>query len=590
MSKLSPAQELAAHQRGHMLVAACPGAGKTTVLKHRAETLLRSTPDARVAAVTFTAEAAASLKSRIIDQYPPAKALIEAGTFHSLCGAQLRRAGQHKTLITEGKSAVWIRMAMGDCPLGTDGLDLGDIQMQIQAWQRELNPELPSIESSAAAWIYDHYTRQKAKNGVRDFGDLITDAVLGMRNGTVPPLDVAFMLVDEFQDSDNMQLEWVLEHARRGVEVTIVGDDDQAIYGWRGSLGYEGMLRFQRETRAALVTLDRTFRCTVDVLKPAAVLIGHNVARVPKKLVTSNPDPGQVRVRTFADREGEVLAIIKAIRDGGDPESWCVIARTNGLLDELEARIASHDFPYTRSGGRSFWDQKAPGMLLSMASSLANRDMMGLGDLMQHAKVRPAVLNELSDRVRFDAPGSLDRFLGAPPPRSCSANDRQLLTHLQTQVRQWDRLGATASGLPLALNGMALAIHKVYPWRGTEHAEAGKRLAQAAESIGGMKGSLSQRLKSMAHGKKRETKGASLLTMHASKGLEFDHVWLMGVEDGTLPSARDGADTDEERRLLYVGITRAKGDLTLSYSLERGPSKFLRESRLLGSDLLADVA
>src|SRR5690606_35191870 len=118
-------------------------------------------------------------------------------------------------------------------------------------------------------------------------------------------------------------------------------------------------------TKAALVTLDRTFRCTVDVLKPAAVLIGHKVARVPKKLVTSNPDAGQVSVRTFADREGEVEAIIRAIRDSSDPDSWCVIARTNGLLDELEARIGSDDFPYTRSGGRSFWDQKAPGMLLS---------------------------------------------------------------------------------------------------------------------------------------------------------------------------------------------------------------------------------
>jgi len=569
-----------------MLVAACPGAGKTTVLKHRAENLLRTNPGIRLAAVTFTAEAAASLKQRIIEQYPPAKSVVDAGTFHSLCGAQLRKAGQHKPLIGEAKSAMWIRLAIEECPLKEEGFDVAAAQQVIQAWQRETNPDIPSTESSAAAWVYERYNQMKAKNGVRDFGDLILDAVLGMRNGSVPPLDIGFMLVDEFQDTDNMQLEWVLEHAGRGVEVTIVGDDDQAIYGWRGSLGYEGMLRFQREADATLITLDRTFRCTLDVLRPAAVLIGHNTARVAKKLVTSNPNAGQVRVRTFADREEEVLAIIKAIVDSGRPDSWAVIARTNALLDELESRIPADAFDFTRSGGRSFWEQRAPGMLLSLASSMANRDMMGLGELMQQARVRSSTLDALSERVRFDAAGALDRFLSSPPPRSCSSNDRQLITHLQMQARQWDTLSSNAGGLRLALAGMAQAIHKVYPWRPADFDEAGKRLAHAADSLGSMEGSLQQRVNAMGRRSKREAKGVSLLTMHASKGLEFDHVWIMGVEEGVLPSIREGSDIEEERRLLYVGITRAKDDLTLSYSLDRAPSKFLREARLLGVDLL----
>lgn len=586
MSKLSPAQELAATKRGAMLVAACPGAGKTTVLKHRAEILLQSNPGSRLAAVTFTAEAAASLKLRITQQYPPAKSKVDAGTFHSLCGAQLRRAGQHKPLIGEAKSAMWIRLAIEECPIKEDGFDVAEAQEAIQAWQREISPDIPSPNSSAAAWVFERYTQMKAKNGVRDFGDLILDAVLGMRNDTVPVLDVAFMLVDEFQDTDNMQLEWVLEHSRRGIEVTIVGDDDQAIYGWRGSLGYEGMLRFQSEAEASLVTLDRTFRCTLDVLRPAAILINHNTARVAKKLVTSNPNTGTVQVRTFADREEEVTAIIRAISASDQPESWAVIARTNALLDELESRIPADAFAFTRSGGRSFWEQRAPSMLLSMAASMANRDMMGIGELLQHARVRSSTLDALSERVRFDARGALDRFLSAGPPKSCSSNDRHLIKHLQAQARQWDSLSTNPGGMRLALNGMAQAIHKVYPWRTADHDEAGKRLAHAAESLGSMNGSLQQRVNAMSRRSKRETKGASLLTMHASKGLEFDHVWIMGVEEGVLPSVRDGSDIEEERRLLYVGITRAKDDLTLSYTLDRAPSKFLREARLLGVDLL----
>nr|WP_255683395.1 3'-5' exonuclease [Luteimonas sp. MHLX1A] len=104
-----------------------------------------------------------------------------------------------------------------------------------------------------------------------------------------------------------------------------------------------------------------------------------------------------------------------------------------------------------------------------------------------------------------------------------------------------------------------------------------------------MNGSLSQRLRALAASKKKTggSDSVSLLTMHASKGLEFERVWIVGVEDGVLPSTRDGSDIDEERRLLYVGITRAMTDVTLSYSLERGPSRFLKEARLIGSDLLA---
>jgi Superfamily I DNA and RNA helicases len=394
VSRLSPAQELAATQPGCMLVAACPGAGKTTVLSYRAENRLRSKPGARLAAVTFTAEAAASLKARIIKKYPEAAKLVDTGTFHSLCMVQLRRAGAAKPLIGEGKSAMWIRLAMEACPMQEAGLDLAACQAKIQEWQRITSEPIPGPDSGMAAWVHHHYAEQKRKHGVRDFGDLILDAVIGMRSGTVEPLDVGFMLVDEFQDTDNMQLEWVLEHARRGVEVTIVGDDDQAIYGWRGSLGYEGMMRFQREAQAAMVTLDRTFRCTVDVLRPAAVLISHNTARVAKKLVTSNPDSGKVRVRAFEDRDKEVSGILSMIRTAENPDECCVIARTNGLLDEVETRLSQQGIPYSRSGGRSFWDQKAPGMLMSLASSMARRDMLGVGELLQHAKVRRSTLDE----------------------------------------------------------------------------------------------------------------------------------------------------------------------------------------------------
>lgn len=588
MSALSPAQEMAATHRGHLLVAACPGAGKTTVLKYRAENLLRGSDRSRLAAVTFTSEAAASLKSRIIQQFPAAKPRVLAGTFHNLCGQQLKRAGQDMSLLNEPKSLREIGLLLDKCPLPHDGITSQDAAAQIQAWQRELDAPVPGELESPMAWVYHGYTRSKATRRVRDFGDLILHAVQGMRSGEVPPLDVQFMLVDEFQDTDGMQLEWVLAHARNGTQVTIVGDDDQSIYGWRGSLGYDGMLRFQRETDATLVTLDRTFRCTVPVLKPAAVLIGHNLARVPKQLVTSNGNPGKAQVRTFEDRDAEVQGIVRAIMDSGDGGKWGVIARTNALLDGVEASLARHGMPYTRSGGRSFWDQKAPSLLMGMAQSLSNRDMEGIGELIRHARVRPQTLDEMCSTLKFGKSGSLEQFVDTGLPRSTSRNDRVVLQHFQNQARQWMKLTDTPNGVQLALNGMALSIQKMYPWRGNEAQESPRRLAQAAASIGQMNGSLSQRLRALSSSRKQaDGEGStSLLTMHASKGLEFEHVWIVGVEDGVIPSARDGSDMDEERRLLYVGITRAMSEVTLSYTLERGASRFLKEARLLGSDLL----
>ena len=579
---------MAATHRGHLLVAACPGAGKTTVLKFRAENLLRDAPNSRLAAVTFTSEAAASLRDRIIKQFPASRSRVQAGTFHNLCRQQLKAAGKDMVLMNEPKSMREIGLLLEKCPHNREGITSQDAAAQIQAWQRDIDADIPEEGETALAWVYHKYTASKASRRVRDFGDLILHAVVGMRSGDVAPLDVDFMLVDEFQDTDGMQLEWVLAHARNGTQVTIVGDDDQSIYGWRGSLGYDGMLRFQRATEATLVTLDRTFRCTVPVLKPAAVLIGHNLSRVPKQLVTSNTAPGVATVRTFEDRDAEVAGIIRAIQSTPDYGKWAVIARTNALLDGVESSLARHGIPYTRSGGRSFWDQKAPSLLMGMAQSLASRDMEGVGELLRHARVKPQTIDDLSSTLKFGRPGSLEEFVKGGLPRSTSRNDRVVLQHFQDRARDWMKLSESSTGVQLALNGMALSIQKMYPWKGKEAEETPRRLAQAAASIGQMNGSLSQRLRALsASNKKTDTEDSvSLLTMHASKGLEFERVWIIGAEDGVLPSTRDGSDLDEERRLLYVGITRAMNDVTLSYSLERGPSRFLKEARLIGSDLL----
>lgn len=569
-----------------MVIAACPGSGKTTVLKFRAEHLLKSEPGSRLAAVTFTKDAADSLKERIVKQYPQAAKLLDAGTFHSLCMSQLKAAGIKVNLINDGYAARMLREIISQCPHADPSTKYDDYLAAIEQWQRDVNPIVPPAESSALGFVYRKYMERKRANGVMDFGDLLREATIGMQSGKIAPLKVRFMLVDEFQDTDGMQLAWVLEHVKRGVDVTIVGDDDQSIYGFRGSLGYAGMMQFQEATGGQMINLDRTYRCALQVLQPAAVLIANNTARVPKRLITGSTEKGVVRVRPFEDRFAEADAAIEAILESGDPNSWGVLARTNAQLEIFESRIVNR-FPFNRKGGSSFWDLKAPSLLLSVVESIAGRNMLGISELLTMGGVSPNAINQITKEFNFEAPGALDRFCKMRLPQS-GTNSRDFLSSMQDQVSQWRDMFQSRSQaeLKLALGGIAQSILKYGKWKTGDLVETQSRLSNACSSIASLNETIDQRLRTLTQKPEQDLgKGTSLMTLHSSKGLEFDRVWILGCDKDTIPSTRDGTDVQEERRLMYVGITRARADLTLSYSLENGHSQFLTECGLVGTTL-----
>lgn len=578
---LSPAQKVASTEPGHVVIAACPGSGKTTVLKFRAQFLLENDPQARLAAVTFTKEAANSLKERIANQYPSGAKRVEAGTFHSLCITQLKLSGMAPKIVEPGSAVGMIKRAISSCPHADPTLEYDDYVQAIEAWQREVAPAVPPAETSALAYVYREYGKLKRQQGLVDFGDLIRDAVIGMQNGKVKPLAVKYMLADEFQDTDAMQLQWVLEHAKAGVQVTIVGDDDQAIYGFRGSLGYNGMMEFQEKTGATLINLDRTYRCPVQVLKPAALLISNNTARLPKQLATACPTAGEVRVRSFEDRGEEAKAVLEMIKQTGEPEKWGVLARTNAQLDEIDALAAGYEVPVVRKKTESFWGLKGPAHLLSLAKSINNRDMLGVSEMMTLAGLSAGSIDAMAREYDFSRPGSLDRFAGA----RLTGKNAAFLTDMQRQVTQWREMlsESSHSQLKLAVGGMAQYIAKYGAWKPSEAADITERLRSASQSIASLRGTLTERLRALSKSGKEDGKGAALLTLHASKGLEFEYIWIVGCDLGIVPSIRDGSDVQEERRLLYVGITRSMRFLMLSHTLEKGKSPFLEECGLMGS-------
>lgn len=597
-SQLTEPQRRAVAADGHLVIAACPGSGKTTVLKFRAEHLLREAPNARLAAVTFTRDAAKSLQSKIQRQLPGASARLVAGTFHALCISQMgSKGGPRPEILKAGERVRMIGRAMS--AVGAQGVvSLESMLEAIERWDQMLEPprklEEDEGEQQLMLAAYWRYQDLKGKQVV-DFADMIRGAVNGMRADTVSPLTVDYMLVDEFQDTDAMQLEWVMAHVKAGVQVSIVGDDDQAIYGWRGSLGYGGMMRFKEVTDAQQITLDMTFRCPMEILKPAARLIFHNRARIPKQLDTGVRQPGVVLTRACLDADHETEMCVEAILASGDPNRWGVLARTRSQLQRLEAAIGGQ-FPFVMSAkDGSFWDMRSPALLLSVARSIATFDMRGIEAMLEDAQVSHGYVDEIRHAFSTDERGSLRRFMAGKLPKGGGKEERAVVHEVRNRLGEWVKLAHSkdADDISMALTAIRYFIGNHCGAKARKADDAtkdGDLLGMAAATLARLPGSLLERIQRLESQRKQEGgDGARLMTLHGAKGLEFDSVWILGCNQGTLPSAK--SDTDEERRLMYVGMTRAKEELYLSYSLKSEPSQFLTEAGVLRGGLLGhDVA
>jgi len=583
-STLTPAQAEAVRAQGHVLITACPGSGKTTVLKHRAAFLLASNPDAILCGVTFSRESAGELDRRIRDEAGNVGARMACGTFHSLCKRQLDEAGKRWSAVSEARSDDLLRRAWAETEKDT-GCSLEDAAAFVKSIKEQVNPVLPSVKDDPRILVYEGYQARLRRTGEMDFADMLVESLRGMQDGSVRPVftragPVTHMLVDEFQDTDSVQLAWVLEHLRHGVEVTVVGDDDQSIYGWRGSLGFAGMEKFRARTGARHIALDRTFRCAPEILSSAARVIAHNAARVEKRLVTSSKVKGLVRQHQGYSQPNEALTMAQHVARAGRPGEWGVLARTNRQLDRAEAALTARAVPYRRVGGRSFWTDVIPGRFLSACRSLVNGDMAGMDDLLVGFGVDEGTLSHIHTVCRSHEPEALERFLrsGANDVHGHFANLRRSVTDWRARLGDDDVRGA--------IEGIAEVIGqdtRLFRPETPIATDQNKRvLKECVDVLSEMDGHLADRVKTIQKGAEGAKDAGDdvvhLMTLHASKGLEFDRVWILGCTQGVLPSAK--SPEEEERRLFYVGMTRAKRALHLSYvqSKRSGPSMFLGEA------------
>jgi len=598
--RLNPDQHDAVHHDGNLLITACPGSGKTFVLRERAIRLLKADPDASGIAVTFTRDAAQELERRIMTAYPEAGGRITCGTFHSLCKTQLEGAGIPVNLISNAKQFDLVQRAIRSIA-GPGGVRFEEAQAFIDKMKCSLHPDVPLEGPSATlGQIFLAYQELLRQIGAMDFADLLVEATRLMATGKVSPMRATFMLVDEAQDSDNVQTNWVKAHVNSGVEVCLVGDDDQSIFGFRFAGGVDSLLSFKDFAQASHISLNTTYRCAHEIVAPAAALIEHSRKRMPKKLRTENLDPGTVRVLHFPTQEEEIQEMIRFMARTGDPSSWGILCRTNKIATRIEtaagAALATGRFPVSRNNSKSFWDMPLPAALLALSRSICFDTMDGVDTILALANVDEGSIRRVHERYPPRRPGALSSYLR----EAAGGAFGKAQAHFAGLASQWRSmlLGGHGSMSVDAMAAYILAAPTVRPpasaKRGDErYKKACELVESAARSIKNSRANgisatcvtydaFCSRLRLLSleqnsDADRVDESAARLLTMHAAKGLEFPNVWIAGADVSR--SEADVGLIDEERRLFYVAMTRAKQNLLISYS--KKPSQFLYEAGLL---------
>ncbi|MEC7751422.1 MAG: UvrD-helicase domain-containing protein [Myxococcota bacterium] len=595
---LNPEQEAAACHRGsHLLLVAGAGTGKTRTLVERMARLVEEgIPPDRLLAITFTNKAAGELRERLLQRLGRS---VPSGTFHGTALRWLKTHGQwrNRSLYDDRDQLQLITGLLKSLPGGATPQAVKSALQQVR-----LHPHLPRPDwdraGQIAQEILPRYLDRLERLHAIDFQGLLEEACAVVESGQLDGL-YAEVLVDEFQDTDPLQHRILKALAKGGTQIMAVGDDDQAIYGWRGA-DLMGILRFEQDYPPAdVLKLTENYRSTEPILAAANALIARNVERRGKTLVGQNRQGDEIRVFGHGDdrQEAEGVAALAAKlvhTESYAPQNIAILARTNAQLRPIEGALNTRGLGYRLLGGTALFDTKEVRDLMAYlrlwanpASDpdflrIANRPRRGLGakalEKIQKASAGSPILPWLQSNVEdleTRAKKAVKRFLddfGEPPTTALEALDRVL--------EEMGYLEFLAAEDPERFESRQASIDVLVH-------DANKELQAFLEQWG-----------LAATGDKARGDGLRLATCHAAKGLEFDAVILPGWEEGMFPMIRDGADPhdqlEEERRLAYVGMTRARHRLMITWAqrrMSRGqwqdtrPSRFLRESGLIDGAL-----
>ncbi|MEX1224141.1 MAG: UvrD-helicase domain-containing protein [Pirellulales bacterium] len=640
-SDLNPPQlEAVTTLAGPMLVLAGAGTGKTRVVTYRiAELIRRKTNPERILAVTFTNKAAKEMQQRSAALLGKRlKAKPEISTFHSLCVRVLRRhidrLGYPKNfpIYDRGDQESIARQVLREIRVPSDSLKPCDLLYFIGNWKsRSVRPDEAQLHAGSdkehlAAAGYRRYQKALKQAGAVDFDDLLlcTEELLArfvdVRRAEAGRFD--YLLVDEYQDTNGSQYRIVKALAAGHRNLCVVGDDDQSIYGWRGA-EVAHILRFKVDwPEAKVVRLEDNYRSRAPILEFANTLIAFNKTRHGKVLRAYRDGGAKPRISQFPDEEQEAEQVVNDIKLRAEElnltyDQFAILFRTNEQPRPFEQALRKAKVPYVLVGGMSFFDRREIRDVLAYVKLLASEDddvplrriintpARGIGG----GAVKKLIAAALDRGQPMWAVLSNPAALAAVPPaaREGAAKLHQSIQHGKRRLAQGDPLAATLTALLHEINYKA-EILRQYPdvqeqesrWASVEeivNSAAGYEQRTKKPTVQGFLDdiALSGREDQNEKEKQLNRNAVALMTLHAAKGLEFPHVYLVGMEEGLLPHHRsitadlnevNSEAIDEERRLCYVGVTRAQDRLSLSLSLTRMkwgkprdsiPSRFLYE-------------
>lgn len=559
--KLNDQQEAAYLHNGACSLISTAGSGKTAVITKKTIRILKDNPDHHVILVTFTKASAIAMQRRLASMDPAASKRVTAGTFHSLAIKQLFFAGNSVKILDQYSQDRLIASLAKRFAPSFDEDDVRDFIEEVQTGhvsEKRKNPELVKV--------YQQYLRKLESHSVTDLSALIKASFKSMKDGG-KPLWGTHVFVDEFQDIDAMQLQWLFAIIDSGKTPMIVGDDDQSIYGFRRSMGYKAFIEFEKKTGADRLMMERNYRCAKNILALGEKLINNNEERVPKKLIANKTENGTIGYRAYDDKESETYSIADFVR--GNPDDWAVIARSNPKLDALVDALGAYNVPHTRIGGGSFWDLPIPGTLMAVCKHLVKESTVCLESALLFAGFPPDLLR-----------GYVEFKKGAPRKRlnksfmqrysSCFTIDfkKEYAVRMDHALEK-AALSLASKDVDSAVNAIAGWVQKVEEVRTPDPQKMFKKQRQiksSADAIKRQKGSLKQRLMSLMKTNEKKTEGVKLMTAHGSKGLEFKNVWIMGVDSEAFPHSKLSISIEEERRLFFVAITRAEENLVISWA------------------------
>lgn len=577
-AELTRQQQEAVLHDGHLLIVAGPGSGKTSTSVAKATRIIRD-PTRSLVMVTFTKEAAEEMRKRLLKSLaeanlrPPDETRLVVATFHSIAIRHLKRHGLRTRVLSPASQDMIYRDAL--MASNVDKSEWGDVQKEFERVMYSVDQESVDVSGSTHRVVRRYRELLKA-TGQIDLYTVMRDCALRVHDGSMPPLPFSDMLVDEGQDTDDLQRLWIFAHAKTGCRVTIVGDDDQSIYEWRNALGYEGMRSFLDTFRAHRVELGDNFRSKAEILGPAAVLIAHNQKRLGKHLIARRGRGGAIAGFRAAGSQGQNEVLSELIEAAPEQhQNVAVLARTNRSLDMLEIVLRGRGLAYTRLG-RSIWEQPVIAGYVGLLQTLLDGSPAGLLPTLQLRHVSDQVRSDLLSAMRGNVSPFLDGSI--PDMDSLDKRDKDVLAELAKDFAYWRRqLRASRSGITGSVREVILEVGEQYArWTRNEH---GKNLIDLCSRIlADLKGTLSSRLMLVSRRDRDLSKAPIvLMTMHGAKGLEFETVHIIDAN-----KTEDGSTIvrpEAERRLMYVAMTRAKTCCVAWHSGEVHPS--LQEAQLV---------